>query len=207
MDALFDETDFCTLLLPTLIMLYLGQYCVKSAPTAEVWGKRIASVVFLLILGTELLAGEFSDPMMIAGTTVSALLIAGMVLGLSWTVLPLPLSLFEQTVGEGFGQLSRWKRKQQQRRDEKQYEKERLERQRQSEAEWEQNAPKRERQQLEKQQLVKSQAETATPPRRSSAPLPIAVRSTCSLICEKNCHQNDWKPIFSNIFLTSIPQR
>ncbi len=108
-DALFYETDFFTLLIAAFTMLYIGQFCVKSSSTADTWGKRIASVVFLYLLGTEFLTGEFSDPMSIAGMAVSTLLKAGMVLGLSWMILPVPLSLYEQTVWEGFGYLNRRK--------------------------------------------------------------------------------------------------
>ena len=158
MDALFYETDFCTLLLPTCVMVYVGQLCVKNSPQAETWGKRIASFAFLLILGMELLEGGFSDPMTIAGTTFSALMFAGMVLGLSWTLLPLPLYLFQKTIGGGFDCFTQWQRKRKQQRDVKREEKERLKQERIKDEEWKRNAPERERQQQEREQIASNKA-------------------------------------------------
>ena len=180
-DALFYETDFFTLLIAASTMLYIGQFCVKSSSTADTWGKRIASVIFLFLLGSELLTGEFSDPMSIAGMAVSTLLKAGMVLGLSWMILPVPLFLYEQTVWEGWGYLDRKRQEYQRQEKQQQEEQERLEQQRLRDDEWKQNAPIRERQQQEKEQRRLKQIKEQH--------LREEVRLRCQLLYDYHAHE------------------
>lgn len=159
METLFDQSDAWSLLFPALILLYIGQHCVKSAPSAEIWGKRIASAMFLLVVGIELLSGEFSDPFAFASATISALVMSGLVLGLCWTFLPFPLFLLQQTVGGGMGKFQRWNCDRQRRRTEKEQAREAREQERRRAEAWKQNAPERKRQQQAEERRKKNQAD------------------------------------------------
>lgn len=159
MSFLFDETDIWTQLFPTLVVIFIGQHCVNSSPEAERWGKRIASFTFFCLLGSKLLGDEVSDPFEFVELAISALLTAGMILGLSWIFLPLPFYLWRQTASEGLRTFHHWKQKQQQRENQQREEQDRLEQQRLSEEEWKRNAPERERQRREQQQLAINRAD------------------------------------------------
>ncbi len=181
MEFFFDQTDFLSLLFPALILIYIGQYCLKLFPDSEIWGKQIASALFLFLIGAEILTSNISDPMEFASTTISALLTAGLVLGLCWTFLPLPLYLFQETIGRGISDLKILKQNRHQKNVEQQQKKEAQLRQQRNREKWERNAPERERQEKQQQQAVQK--------RNSDQHQREQIRLDCQLLYDQHAHQ------------------
>tara|TARA_R110002111_G_scaffold164386_3_gene230570 strand:+ start:22774 stop:23700 length:927 start_codon:yes stop_codon:yes gene_type:complete len=157
MDSLFSDTDFFSLLFPALIFLYVGQLCVKSNSTADLWSKRIASFLFLLMIGIEILTCDAIDAYEFSGTVTTALVVAGMALGLCWILLPILFSLYEKTVGTGIESLGSFQRKRRERLQEKKLEQEREQRQQEREAELKRKKPEQEQQQQAAERRKKHQ--------------------------------------------------
>ncbi|QDT27875.1 hypothetical protein Enr10x_32100 [Gimesia panareensis] len=157
MDSLFSDTDFFSLLFPALIFLYVGQLCVKSNSKADLWSKRIASFQFVLMIGVEILTGDAIDPYQFSGTVTTALVVAGMALGLCWILLPILFSLYEQTIGAGVERLRSFLRKRRERLQEKKLEQERKRSQKEREAELKRRKPEQEQQQQEAERRKKYQ--------------------------------------------------
>ena len=122
MDFFFGHPDLLTLLFTSLIVNYIGQFCVKNSPDIKVWSEYIAYFLFVLIMGTELLGDGLSDPMEFAVMSISAFLTALLVMGLICIFLPLPLYLYEQTVGRGISEIKQRIQRHRQIRIEKQRE-------------------------------------------------------------------------------------
>lgn len=125
-----------------LIVLYLlGSRLVNSDQKLQLVGKRIAIAAFFLFVA--ILAGEWKPSTADEWVMIllRSLLLAGIVLGAAWTVLPVVAFAYDHTFGAVFHTMDDWSRTARLRAERRKADRE----QRKRNAEWERDRPRRER--------------------------------------------------------------
>ena len=137
---LSDPLDGSVFLL-LIVLYFLGVRLVNGNPKLQVAGKRIALAAFFLFVA--ILAGEWKPSTADEWVMIllRSLLLAGIVLGTAWTVLPVLAFAYAHTFGAVFHTMDDWSRTARLRAEQRKAERE----QRKRNAEWERDRPRRER--------------------------------------------------------------
>lgn len=175
MDILLDiinDGDLCAL--PTFIVILLVVGGKVSTQTQQYLGGRLAVCGFVAYGVYGFLAFHPASAEALLGIGVRALLAAGLVLGLSWIILPLAAFVYAHTLGAGWRRLRAWISSMQEEASQRRASRAQERRRQQEQQEFERQAPQRERAQREMQE--RQEAEVQAQRRRDMA------RANCELL-------------------------
>lgn len=82
-------SSLADLIVPTILLIAVGQRIVATFPRCRLWGYRVAVLVLIVYLGERLLATQPTDGSLLLHLILRGLMSFGLVLGCAWCVFPI----------------------------------------------------------------------------------------------------------------------
>lgn len=136
--------DVCSLLFLIAVFSYVGHFVVATEPELRLWGLRMAAAAFVMYVVYGAIQLGTPDANALTGVVLRALAVGGLMLGVSWILLPALAFLKRQCTRAT--KSAKWKAEQRRRkRNEKRRQREAERQRKRAQKEWERSAPERER--------------------------------------------------------------
>lgn len=105
---LFNDRDVCALPLLVVILLLLGRRMIRDEPGLETWGKRLATAAFVAFLLVEAGTTSRLTATVLLGFTLRGLLVAGLLMGVSWIALAIAVFVWRVVIGVPLAKIRTW---------------------------------------------------------------------------------------------------